>query len=56
MWNRAIKEYEALLPLTPDDPDLYRNLGYCYAALRQNDKAIEMWKAAYKKSRLKPAP
>lgn len=50
MWTRAIGEYGSLLALTPDDPDIYRNLSYCYAAVRKQDKALQMWRTAVKKA------
>ncbi|MCX5716322.1 MAG: tetratricopeptide repeat protein, partial [Candidatus Omnitrophica bacterium] len=33
MWEKAVGGYKELIALTPNDPDLYTNLGYCYEAL-----------------------
>ena len=39
LYEMAIEEYGKAKRLTPDDPDIYRNLCYCYVQLKQYKKA-----------------
>ncbi|MEI8175677.1 MAG: tetratricopeptide repeat protein [Candidatus Omnitrophota bacterium] len=43
LFEKAIAEYTKLTTLTPDDPDLYENLGCCYFALHNPAAAERMW-------------
>ena len=42
----ALKDYEKYLAEVPDDKAMFFNVGLCYRAIRQFEKAIEYFKKA----------
>jgi Tfp pilus assembly protein PilF len=45
--DKALKQYEAALPLVPDSADLHYNLGLLYIQKNNYTKALEHAKKAY---------
>jgi tetratricopeptide (TPR) repeat protein len=46
MWDQAVGYYETAVELQPGNPDVMTDLGVCYRALGQYDKALEMFEGA----------
>jgi tetratricopeptide (TPR) repeat protein len=45
-YEQAIEKYTEALDLTPNDPDIYYNLGIVYESINRLDEAREMFEKA----------
>ena len=46
MWQQAVGYYERAVKVTPDNPDILTDLGVCYRALKEHEKALELFSRA----------